>query len=817
MTHSLLEVALSYATRGWHVLPIKPRDKTPLTAHGKDDATTDEKIIRHWWLKSPNANIGVATGAVSGFVVLDVDAGRGGFEMLTRLASEQDPLPNTLTALTGGGGQHLLFAHPGRLVSNRTNVVPGIDVRGDGGYIVAPPSIHRSGNLYRWLDENTPIAEWPSWLIALLCPGPKASPRMDKPTAANRSQAYVGAALRNELEQLAQAMAGDRNDQLNKSAFALGRLIGAGLLDRHRVEAELSQIAHSIGLSERESAATIRSGIESGMQSPRAVPDKSRTEHTTAKANPAFEISANSNPPTLTVENQLFALEQMLAHVPPDTDKVRLPIMLRPFFEKLALMDRSIGVAFIQHKIKSRFGLTFAETRAYLGDLKIVREESQRAERARKTQTAAIAQAEAAKPKALNDAEHAEAMELLLCPQIVERVIEDMSILGYVGEDKNKVVGYCVASSRKQAKPLSMTIKSPSAFGKSELLKTIAALLPPEDVLEFTRLTPQALAYLPPDALRHKLLIVMERHGSEASDYNIRIIQSEEKIKIAYPVKDPETGEMHTVEREVNGPLAYAETTTNPMIHPENATRVFELYLDGTAEQTRRIHERQRQNVTLAGVRANLGRDAIIRRHQNAQRLLRPLLVVIPYATLIQFPVENPRARRDLPRFMETIKVIAFLRQYQKERKQEVDPQTGQVLEYIETDLEDYTTAFRYAGPAIAQGLDELPKHSRDLLDKIIKMVNETISPDVSGGKLFTRRDIRQHCHVTDKFVKDYVVPLEDEEYLEIVIGGTGKGKKIVYKLSPNVLNQTDEQTVVKGLTTPEELVEAIRSASSTA
>jgi hypothetical protein len=175
--------------------------------------------------------------------------------------------------------------------------------------------------------------------------------------------------------------------------------------------------------------------------------------------------------------------------------------------------------------------------------------------------------------------------------------------------------------------------------------------------------------------------------------------------------------------------------------------------------------------------------------------------------------VENPRARRDLPRFMETIKVIAFLRQYQKERKQEVDPQTGQVLEYIEADLEDYATAFRYAGPAIAQGLDELPKHSRDLLDKIIKMVNEKISPDVNGDKLFTRRDIRQHCRVTDKFVKDYVVPLEDEEYLEIVIGGTGKGKKIVYKLSPNVLSQTDEETVVKGLTTPEELAEAIRSA----
>ncbi len=167
----------------------------------------------------------------------------------------------------------------------------------------------------------------------------------------------------------------------------------------------------------------------------------------------------------------------------------------------------------------------------------------------------------------MSEEEQTQALAFLQSPNIIEQVIEDMTALGYVGEDTNKLLVYCVATSRKQDKPLSVVIKSPSAFGKSELLKTVASLLLPEDMLEFTRLTPQALAYLPADALRNKFLIVMERHGLEASDYDIRIMQSERKIKIAYPVKDPETGEMHTAGREVNGPLAYAETTTSPTIH----------------------------------------------------------------------------------------------------------------------------------------------------------------------------------------------------------------------------------------------------------
>jgi hypothetical protein len=155
---TLQESALSYARQGWPVFPIWPirdgrcacgkdcgRDagKHPigrLAPKGFQDATTDEATITHWWTDMPDANIGIATGAVSGLVVLDVD-GEGGEASLAALEREHGPLPETPTVLTGKG-RHLYFSHPGVAVPSRVHVAPGLDVRGDGGYVVAPPSSH---------------------------------------------------------------------------------------------------------------------------------------------------------------------------------------------------------------------------------------------------------------------------------------------------------------------------------------------------------------------------------------------------------------------------------------------------------------------------------------------------------------------------------------------------------------------------------------------------------------------------------------------------------------------------------------------------
>lgn len=145
-----------------------------LVPRGVLDATTNAATIRNWWHRFPDANIGVATGRTSGFVVLDVDVRRDGQASLAALETEYGPLPPTWRALTGSGGTHILFAAPGQTVPNAEAIRPGLDVRGDGGYIVAPGSQHASGGVYEWDGDahpaDGPLAPLPPWLLDLLTP-----------------------------------------------------------------------------------------------------------------------------------------------------------------------------------------------------------------------------------------------------------------------------------------------------------------------------------------------------------------------------------------------------------------------------------------------------------------------------------------------------------------------------------------------------------------------------------------------------------------------------------------------------------------------
>ena len=145
--------------------------KHPRTLHGLSDATSDPDCIRDWWEMWPEANIGLATGARSGLFVLDVDQATGGWDTLDALQAKYGQLPETPTVITGGLGAHLYFRHPGRRVPNSVGKLgPGLDVRGDGGFVVVAPSLHRSGRRYAWdavrRPDRIPFAEAPAWLVA---------------------------------------------------------------------------------------------------------------------------------------------------------------------------------------------------------------------------------------------------------------------------------------------------------------------------------------------------------------------------------------------------------------------------------------------------------------------------------------------------------------------------------------------------------------------------------------------------------------------------------------------------------------------------
>ncbi len=278
----LLKHALAYARLGWRVFPLHSptpgydhpcscgkKDcsnvgKHPRTEHGLNDASDGASIIRDWWRQWPMANVGLATGA-SGIVALDVDGDKGGRETLADLIAKYGEIPNTPRSLTGDGF-HILFARPNLSIRNSTEKLGmGLDIRGDGGYIVAPPSMHALGIQYRWVadhDPGTPLASMPRWMIDLLAEMPKPQ-HADRPTGrSDAAQHWLGKAL-------AKANLGNRNDTGHWLAC---QLRDAGVSNS---EAEATMVAYasrcpqgSEPYTDREAIATWKSTLSRPPRSP---------------------------------------------------------------------------------------------------------------------------------------------------------------------------------------------------------------------------------------------------------------------------------------------------------------------------------------------------------------------------------------------------------------------------------------------------------------------------------------------------------------------------------------------------------------------
>ena len=489
--------------------------------------------------------------------------------------------------------------------------------------------------------------------------------------------------------------------------------------------------------------------------------------------------------------------DNLLDSVPVDTPREQLFERLLPALESTAkTLDEATAIDYLRSKIKPRYKLAERDLMPYE---KKLRELCRKAEFDKKMSSGEKVEEES---KKMSEEDKQEALDFLKRPDIDEIIIKDISEVGYVGENANKLFQYLVATSRKLDSPLSTIIKSPSAWGKSALLNVVKELMPTEDVEYYTRLTKEALAYMKNKTLKNKWLIVMERKGSEEGDYNIRIMQSEKEIVIAVPVKNPVTGQIETEDIKVEGPIAYSESTTQTVLNNENETRVFDIYLDGSEEQTKLIKRRQAEDATLEGILRQYRISPVIRKHQNAQRLLQTHIVEIPYAKLIRFPTADPTSRRHRPKFQELIKVIAFLRQYQKEVREANEK--GSTINYIQADLKDYQIAWKYGREILGATLAPLPKLSRDMLRSIRDGVktNAKDSSKKSSEVEFTRKEVAVWVGRDESYVRTHIAPLEKNEYLQIKEGGQGKA----YKYLLAAVDEQIDKEYAKGITTPEEL-----------
>lgn len=268
LSSSKVPVSNCERCRKEHTTSQQMRDCGCLMCHGFYAATLDVARVQEMVRLHPRGLLAVRTGAVSGTVVIDVDA--HGLPAMRQMIAD-GLLPRTLAQRTGSG-YHLVYAHPGvRIASGPGKGGLGIDIKSDDAYIVAAPSVHpRTGRPYRWLGPLTgELARLPRyWVKRLREPDRPALPAR-VPVEAVRGTRYAQGAVRRELAELLGIEEGERNHTLNKSAFVIGQLVGAGMLDGEDATAVLEEAGQRIGLSPGEVRRSVASGLRAGARCPR--------------------------------------------------------------------------------------------------------------------------------------------------------------------------------------------------------------------------------------------------------------------------------------------------------------------------------------------------------------------------------------------------------------------------------------------------------------------------------------------------------------------------------------------------------------------
>ena len=402
-------------------------------------------------------------------------------------------------------------------------------------------------------------------------------------------------------------------------------------------------------------------------------------------------------------------------------------------------------------------------------------------------------------------------MQFLSNPDLIDEIEADYTKMGYVREKKNKILLYLVMTSRLMETPLHVILVSRSGAGKSLLVELTEEFCPPEELQSVSDITQEALYYFDQDGLKHRFVVIGEKEGSEGADYPLRELISKRSISKAIPMKDQVTGKIKTVNITVDGPIALAETTTSSFVNPENLNRCFVIGIDESEEQTKLIHELQRKNYTLEGLTRKKELAAITEKHIYAQRLLKKVQVVNPFAQLLSFPTATLRTRRDHDKFLRLINVVCFLHQYQRKAKRK-QLEGGEEIEYLECALEDYRIAYDLLTDGVLDNtLDDLPSSARKLLNLIKRYLHQRSERDKMSVEkiIFERKEIRDYTSWSFAQVRNNFRILKDYEYIQVMRSRNGVSHQ--YRLNGNY----SEVDVLHTILSPEALERRISSAAT--
>jgi DNA primase catalytic core len=394
----------------------------------------------------------------------------------------------------------------------------------------------------------------------------------------------------------------------------------------------------------------------------------------------------------------------------------------------------------------------------------------------------------------MSEKEKQEAMELLKAPDLLERILKDFEKCGVVGEQTNKLVSYLAAVSRKLESPLAILIQSSSAAGKTWLMESVLAFVPEEERIKYSSMTGQSLFYMGETNIKHKILAIVEEEGAERTRYALKLLQSEGELSIASTGKDAVSGQLITKEYRVEGPVMIFSTTTNIDIDEELQNRCIILTVDESREQTRAIHQKQREQRTLKGLKLNQEKTDLLKVHHNAQRLLRPLPVINPYAHRLTFLDDKTRMRRDHVKYLTLIDAITLLHQYQRPLKtfknkmggNGSDKDNGNPILYVSVTLDDIEIANRLASKVLGRSLDELPPQTRRFLEMAKEMVKKECKKlNIERSEYrFSRRQICEYTGWSLTQVRLHLDRLVEHEYILVHRGS--RGLSFVYELLYN-------------------------------
>src|SRR5215218_10390864 len=311
---------------------------------------------------------------------------------------------------------------------------------------------------------------------------------------------------------------------------------------------------------------------------------------------------------------------------------------------------------------------------------------------------------------------HAKAMEILEAEDVLERVARDMEQLGHIGEWNNKKLAFACAVSARAQLPIQPSTHAQSSAGKNYLWDTALELVPQELVFKRTGFSAKAL-FRTNMSLKHSVLYIQELAGSEGADFSIRTLQSDNVLKWEATEKQPD-GTMANVEYEVEGPTVIVQTTTRNHLHPENETRVVPLYLDESSAQTEKITREVLRRAAGKGTVPADERDSLCATWHDAVRLLDPAEVVVPFAERIKVPTQPLRLRRDVPRLINIIRLIAWVHQHTRERDDQ---------DCIVATESDFEKAIRIVGDSFARAWKALTPTEEAVYEAITQHVPENL------------------------------------------------------------------------------------------